>query len=222
MASSALPPSASAVRPASTAAWCGAATTPRRCPAVWRSMVSARPILRCHAPPKRSIQQSQCLCAWSRVRRIMDRPLSRATTLKMREVDGNLSGVLAQPPPLEQALGRRQAPAEGGVELGRIARAAGGVDMIMQLLRDAGIKDVAGLLERRERVGVEHLRPQIAVVGRGVAGARKYVLEVGGSVTHDDLGRHAVARERSLLEAIDVEGVADRGLEMQVEVDERR
>src|SRR5262245_64908871 len=107
----------------------------------------------------------------------MARPLSRATTLKMREVDDNLSGVLAQPPPLEQALGRRQAPAEGGVELGRIARTAGGVDMIMQLLRDAGIKDVAGLLERRERVGVEHLRPQVAVVGRGIAGTGKYVLE---------------------------------------------
>src|SRR5262249_4430202 len=151
---------------------------------------------------------------------ILDRPLSRATTLKMRALASNLSSVLAQPPPLEQALGRRQSPAEGGVELGRIARATGGVDMIMQLVRDAGVKDVAGLLERREGVGVEHLRPQIAVVGRGIAGAGKYVLEVGGSVTHDDLGRHADARERSLLEAVDVEGVAGRRLEMQVEVDE--
>src|SRR6516165_2527745 len=118
----------------------------------------------------------------------MDRPLSRATTPKMREIDRNLSGALAQPPLLEQAVGRRQSPAEGGVELNRIARAAGGVDMIMQLVRDAGIKDVAGLLERREGIGVEHLRPQIAVVGRGVAGARKYVLDMGGSVADDVLG----------------------------------
>src|SRR5262249_31350142 len=158
------------------------------------------------------------------VRSIPDRLLSRATTLKMRELAGNLSSVLAQPPPLEQAVGRRQSPAEVGVELGRSARIASGVDMIMQLLRDAGVKDVASLLERREGVGVEHLRPQIAVVGRGVAGAREYVLEMGGSVAHDDLGRHADAREHSLLEAVDVEGLgaAGRGLEMEVEIDERR
>src|SRR3954464_6433886 len=38
MASIALPPSARMARPASTAAWWGAHTAPRRCPAVWRSM----------------------------------------------------------------------------------------------------------------------------------------------------------------------------------------
>src|SRR5690348_11302946 len=38
MASSALPPSARTARPASAAAWWGAATTPRRYPGAWRSM----------------------------------------------------------------------------------------------------------------------------------------------------------------------------------------
>src|SRR5579864_9438239 len=38
IASRALPPSARTARPASTAARWGAATTPRRCPAVWRSI----------------------------------------------------------------------------------------------------------------------------------------------------------------------------------------
>src|SRR5262249_47932972 len=104
----------------------------------------------------------------------MDRPLSRAATMRCEELDGNLSGVLAQPPPPEQPVGRRQTPTKGGVEVGRVARAAGRVDIIMQALRDAGVEDIAGLLERRESVGVEHLRPQIAVIGRGVAGAREY------------------------------------------------
>src|SRR5262245_45261505 len=40
IASNALPPSAMTERPASTAAWCGAATTPRRWPAVWRSVAA--------------------------------------------------------------------------------------------------------------------------------------------------------------------------------------
>src|SRR6516164_10392543 len=125
-------------------------------------------------------------------------PLARATTVRCEELGGNLSGVLAQPPPPEQPFGRRQASAERGVELGWVARAAGGVDMIMQPLRDAGIEDIACLLERREGVGVEHLRPQIAVIGRGIAGAREYVLEVGGSMAHDDFRGHADARKFSL------------------------
>src|ERR1700730_8755896 len=152
----------------------------------------------------------------------MDRPLSRATTVRCEELDGNLSGVLAQPPSPEQPVGRRQTPTKGGVEVGRVARATGGVDIIMQSLRDAGIEDIAGFLERREGVGVEHLRPQIAVIGRGVARAREYVLEVGGSVAHDDFRGHADARKFSLLEAVDVEAVAGRGLEMYIEIDERR
>src|SRR5262245_2975740 len=39
-------------------------------------------------------------------------------------------GVLLQPAPPEQALGRRQPAAEGGVELGRIARTAGRIDKV--------------------------------------------------------------------------------------------
>ena len=91
----------------------------------------------------------------------------------MREGESNLSGVLAQSPSLEQPVRRRQSPTEGGVEFDRVARAAGGIDMIMELLRRAGMKDVAGLLECRKGVGIEHLRPQIAVISRGIAVARE-------------------------------------------------
>src|SRR4051794_9400453 len=42
VASKALPPSASTCRPVSTAALCGAAATPRRWPAVWRSISGVR------------------------------------------------------------------------------------------------------------------------------------------------------------------------------------
>src|SRR5262249_30513046 len=52
---------------------------------------------------------------------------------------GRRCRVPAEPPPLEQPLGRRQAAAEGGVELGRVARAAGGIHVIAQLLRRAGV-----------------------------------------------------------------------------------
>src|SRR5258708_11799823 len=106
----------------------------------------------------------------------MDRPRWRGTTVRCEELTGNLGGVLAQPPPPEQPVGRRQAPTKGGVEVGRVARAAGGLDIIMQPLRDARIEDIAGLLERRARVRVQQLRPQIAAIGRSLARAREYVL----------------------------------------------
>src|SRR6478609_11643930 len=68
-----------------------------------------------------------------------------------------LGDFLAQPAPPQQPLGRRHAAAEGGVELDRIARATGGIDVIAQVLRGTGIEDVAGLLERGEGVRVQHL-----------------------------------------------------------------
>ena len=92
----------------------------------------------------------------------------------------------------------------------------------MELLGSAGIEDVAGLLERRKRIRVEHLRPQIAVIGGGVAVAREYVLEVGGPVAHDDLVRHADARKRGLLETADVEDLIGLGPNMDVEIDKGR
>src|SRR5262249_20235046 len=146
----------------------------------------------------------------------------RMTRLRRYGDDGNLNGFLAQSPPLEQLLRCRQSPTEGGVELVRIARAAGRIDVIMELLRGGRIKNVAGLLERRKCIGVEHLRPKIAVISRGVAVAREYVLEMSGPVAHDDLARHADARERLLLEAADVEGFIGRGAKMHVEIDEGR
>src|SRR4030095_3171405 len=94
--------------------------------------------------------------------------------------------------------------------------------MIMELLRGVGIEDVAGLLERRKRIRVEYLRPQIAVIGRGVTAAREYVMEVGGPVAHDDLVWHADPRESGLLEADDVEALIGRGPKMDVEIDKRR
>src|SRR6266487_5975977 len=89
--------------------------------------------------------------------------------------------------------------------------------MIVELLGGAGIKDVASLLERRKCIRVEHLRPQIAVIGGGVAVAREYVLEVGGPVAHDDLVWHTDTRERGLLEAADVEDLIGLGPKMRSE-----
>ena len=83
------------------------------------------------------------------------------------------------------------------------------------------MEDVAGLLKRREGVGVDHLRPHVAVIGRRIAVAREHVGEMGRPVPHGDLGRHADARERGLLEARDVEILGAR-LRMDVEIDQRR
>ena len=45
---------------------------------------------------------------------------------------------------------------------------------------------------------------------------------MGGPVPHDELGRHADARERGRLEAADVEGCVGRALKMDIEIDQRR
>ncbi len=91
----------------------------------------------------------------------------------------------------------------------------------MQLARGGRIEDVAALLEGGEGVGVEHLRPHVAIVGRSIAAAGEYVPEMGGTVAHHDLRRHADAGERRLLKGGDVEAVAHR-LRMEVEIDQRR
>src|SRR5215472_8679068 len=122
--------------------------------------------------------------------------LADSTPLWRAEKSGNgLRRGLEQSAPLEQAVGRRQATAEQGVELGRIACAAGRVDVRVQLARGRAVEDVAALLERGEGVGVEHLRPHVAVIARGVTAAGEDVPEMGGAVPHHDLGRHADARE---------------------------
>src|ERR1700757_1741126 len=90
----------------------------------------------------------------------------------------------------------------------------------MELLRGCRIKDVADLLERCKCICVEHLRPQIAVIGCGVAAACKYVLEVDGPVAHHDLGGHTDAREHRLFEVDDVESFIGPGLKMDVEIDQ--
>src|SRR5579871_107418 len=65
-ASSALPPSARIACPASAAARWGAATTPRRCPAVWRSMVLAPRESRADSPTFRAdldqVESQSCVC----------------------------------------------------------------------------------------------------------------------------------------------------------------
>jgi hypothetical protein len=64
----------------------------------------------------------------------------------------------------QQRIRLRLAAAEGDVGLLRLARAARRVDVVVQTLCHRGVEDVAGLLERAERVGVHHLRPHVAVI----------------------------------------------------------
>ena len=81
---------------------------------------------------------------------------------------------------------RRASAAERLVGLRRIARAAGGIDVSRKRLRDRRIEHVAGLLESGESVGIEHLRPHVAVVGRRIAVAGEDMPEVraaGGAST---------------------------------------
>ena len=48
----------------------------------------------------------------------------------------------------------------------RDPRAAGCIDRLAQPLRRRRIENVAGLLEGREGIGIEHFRPHVAVIGR--------------------------------------------------------
>src|SRR5262245_38121372 len=57
--------------------------------------------------------------------------------------------------PLQQRLGARQTASEFDVELSGVARTAGRQYELPELARRLRIEDVAGLLERRERVGIE-------------------------------------------------------------------
>jgi hypothetical protein len=83
------------------------------------------------------------------------------------------------------------------------------------------VEHVAGLLEGVEGVGVEHLRPHVAVVARRVVVAGEDMAEVRRAVPHHDLLRHADAVERRPLEdrRVKVVGAFQR---MVVEVDDRR
>ncbi len=127
---------------------------------------------------------------------------------------------VVEPALLQQRLDRRQPAAEGLVGLRRIAQVSRAVDEVAQAFGGRPIEDVAGFLEGLEGVGVEHLRPQIGVVGRRVAAAGEQMLEMRQAVAHDDLRRHGDAREALALELGDVE--AGRLLQrMNVEIDQR-
>src|SRR5580658_5757252 len=119
MASMALPPSAIMARPASTAAACGAQTTPRRWPALCRSTMLAP-----------SLPSPAC--------------------------GGGEGGGFGETALAQERVGARQPAAKRLVGVGGILRAAGGVDGVVQPLGGRGIENVAGLLECREGVGIEH------------------------------------------------------------------
>src|SRR6185437_15758449 len=121
---------------------------------------------------------------------------------------GRLAWSKARPraPASEQGLGRGWAAAKGPVSLVVVAGAAGGVDKLLEALSHGRIENVAGLLERLEPVSVEHLRPEIAVVGGRVA-ARENMLEMRRAVTHGDRLGHADPLEFFPLERNDVEVV---------------
>src|SRR5437588_840799 len=91
-------------------------------------------------------------------------------------------------PPQQRVLGW-QAAAERLVGLVGSARAAGRVDVAMQPLGGRAVEYVAGLLERVERVGVQHLGPHIAVIGRRIVVAGEDVAEMRRTVPHHDLLR---------------------------------
>ena len=94
----------------------------------------------------------------------------------------------AAPPDRDRARGRRDRPrrACGGCRRHRRSRAGASPT--------CRIEDVARLLEGAEAVGVEHLGPEIAVIGRGIAVAREDVLEMRRAVAHHHRRRHVDLR----------------------------
>ncbi len=83
---------------------------------------------------------------------------------------------------------------------------------------------VPRFLEGGKCIRIEHLRPEIAVIG-GCVAASEDMREMGRPVAHDDLGRHLEACQRHPLEGVDVErlGVKPRirSPQMQIEIEQR-
>src|SRR3984957_7721018 len=131
-----------------------------------------------------------------------------------------LAGFEFEPTLAEQCARQRRAAAKGSIGLVIVAAAAGRVDEVIEPLCDIWVKDVATLLEGLEAIGVEHFRPQIAVVGGGIA-ARENMLKMRSSVTHADRVGHADPLAFLALERDDID-LAGRGIEMQLQVDQRR
>src|SRR5277367_5386225 len=90
----------------------------------------------------------------------------------------------------------------------------------MELSGQSWIEDVAGLFERREAVGVENFRPQIAVIGGRIA-AGKDVLEMGSTVTQGDRVGHADSLQLLPLERDHID-IRRRWIEVKPEIDKRR
>src|SRR5579884_2147835 len=82
------------------------------------------------------------------------------------------------------------APAKGAVELHRLTRVAGAIDL-RKAGRRLGVERIALLGESSEAVGVQHLRPHIGVIAGGVAASGEQMLEMGEAVAHADLLRQA-------------------------------
>src|SRR5262245_11860395 len=66
----------------------------------------------------------------------------------------------------EQGIDFGVTAAELAIGFGKVAGTARRVDVLVEPRRGSRIEGVAGFLEGAEAIGVEHLRPQIAVVAR--------------------------------------------------------
>src|ERR1700753_2615311 len=93
----------------------------------------------------------------------------RQTPPRRRTGSSSVFDVFRQQAPLaQQRLDRRHAPAERGVGLLRRHAVARAVDALAQARGGLGVERAAGFLEGVERVGVEHLSPEVDVIPRGV------------------------------------------------------
>src|SRR6266849_6191994 len=91
----------------------------------------------------------------------------------------------------QERLRARQPATVPRVGVGGVAYAAGGVDEILKPFGGGRVEHVAGLLERAEGVGIEHFRPQIAVITCRITVAGEHMLEMRGAVAQDHLLRQA-------------------------------
>src|ERR1700733_5242137 len=128
---------------------------------------------------------------------------------------GDLKAALAK-----QCPWRWSAAAKALISRLVVARGAGRIDEIVQLPGHLRIEDVPALFERLEAVGVENLRPQIAVIGGRIA-ARENMLEMRSAVTHGDAFGHADPLEFLLLERNHIY-IRGPWIEMEFQIDQRR
>ena len=116
--------------------------------------------------------------------------------------------VLFEPSVFQQRGSRRLFTAEVHVHHVSIVDTAGGEDILAELIGRCTVEDIACFLKCFEGVGIEHLRPDVAVIAGGISTSHR-MIEVGAAISGWDLRKRFATRHRFVFEFQHIETVGD-------------